>query len=297
MSSHTIANANYIDKVLTKDSSISYSDYYRDYLLSIQFSLDGFSFCVIDIERNKHLAIKSYFFQEIEDYETLCNEIENIISENELLKRAFHTININFESQKSTLVPSPLFDKSEIDSYLKFNHKIQHDEEIFFDELKNLEAYNIYAIPNCIREKIRSKFYKYKISNFSSTLIESLLINHKNQSLKNKVFTNIRPSYFDIIIIEDKQLIYYNAFRYRTKEDLIYFLIFTLEQLKLNPEIIDLVLLGEINKSSNYYEILFNYIRNISFIERNDYFKYSYVLDEVPSNYYYNLLNISLCEL
>ena len=38
-------------------------------------------------------------------------------------------------------------------------------------------------------------------------------------------------------------------------------------------------------------------IRNIEFMERNDFFVYSYALDELPSHYFYNLLNANTCEL
>ncbi|MEA3399321.1 MAG: DUF3822 family protein, partial [Patescibacteria group bacterium] len=40
-----------------------------------------------------------------------------------------------------------------------------------------------------------------------------------------------------------------------------YFLLFVLEQLKLNPEEIELIFIGAIEKSSNLYEIIFKYIR------------------------------------
>ena len=91
--------------------------------------------------------------------------------------------------------------------------------------------------------------------------------------------------------------LFYNSFHYSVKEDFIYFLIFVFEQLGLNPETTSLVLMGEIEKESAIFETIFQYIRNISFIPRNQAIDYSDVFDKLPSHYYYTLLNHKLCGL
>ena len=294
MSLNTIPILSSIDKALNKEAGKKYSEFFE---LSIQFSLDGFSFCIYDNENNKLIALESYAFQELENYKQLSAEINDLFYDKELLRRAYNKINVIFESPKSTLIPFPLFNKDELHSYLKFNHNVEDWENIYFDRLKNLEAYNIYTIPDCIIKTIKENFGSANISNFSSSLIESLLIKYKNQNLENKVYVNLRSNIFDIIIIEDTKLKLFNSFRFRTKEDFAYFLLFVFEQLKLNPEDIELILIGAIDKSSKLYEIIFKYIRNIGFIEANDLFRYSYVFDNIPSHSYYNLINSNMCEL
>lgn len=286
----------YTDKALTKAEN-DYSDFNKNYILSIQISLDGFSFSIIDEERNKILSLETYAIQEIDDYELLAKDLAELLDSLDMLKRRFNRVNVLFEGTKATLIPFPLFNENQLESYLRFNHKLMMDEEVLFDKLNTLQAYNIFAIPSCIKDLIKEKFINYKISHFSSSLIEGLLVKYKNQDIHNQAFVNIRSDYFDVLIIEDSTLVFFNSFRYKTVEDLAYFLIYVLEQQNLNPENVNLIMLGEINKGSKYYEILYKYIRNIEFIERNDFFTYSYALDEVPSNYYYNLLNASSCEL
>lgn len=286
----------YTDKALTKAEN-DYSDFNKNYILSIQVSLDGFSFCIVDEDRNKIIALHNYTVQQIEDYEGLAKDLGELIDDLDIIKRRFNRVNVLFEGKKASLIPFPLFDENQPEPYLKFNHKMVHGEEVIFDKLNSLQAYNVFAIPTCIKELVKAKFINYKICHFSSTLIEGLLIKYKNQDLHNQVFVNVRLNYLDVIIIEGAKLVFFNSFKYRTVEDFAYFLIYVLEQQKLNPENINLIMLGEINKGSKYYNILYKYIRNIDFIERNDFFTYSYALDEVSSNYQYNLLNASSCEL
>jgi hypothetical protein len=296
MSSNIIKLNTYIDKALTKADN-DYSDFKKNYILSIQISLDGFSFCIVDEERSKLIALENYAIQEIDDYVVLAQDLGELIGNLEIIKRRFNRVNVLFEGEKSTIIPFPLFDKNAAEDYLKFNHKLEHDDDVIYDKLNSLQAYNVFAIPLSIRNLIKDKFINYKISHFSSTLIEGLLIKYKNQDLQNQVFVNVRAKYLDILIIDGSKMTFFNSFRYKTVEDFAYYMIYVLEQQNLNPENIELIMLGEINKASKYYEVLYKYIRNIEFIERNDFFSYSYALDEVPSNYNYNLLNASTCEL
>ena len=76
----------------------------------------------------------------------------------------------------------------------------------------------------------------------------------------------------------------------------MYYLIFVVEQLKLNPENIELIITGELDKHSSLSDLLHKYIRNISFAGHNKDFRYSFVFDQLPGHYYYNLLNAAMCE-
>ena len=110
------------------------------------------------------------------------------------------------------------------------------------------------------------------------------------------LFVNTGHAHIDILQIKDKKLDYYNTFRYNTAEDFMYYLVFVVEQLNLNPESVQLMLLGEIEKHSPLSDLMHKYIRNIQFLERNSDHRYSFVFDQLPGHYYYNLLNASLCE-
>jgi hypothetical protein len=296
LSSKTIRLRSYTDKALIKAEK-SYSDFNKNYSLSIQISLDGFSFSILDEDRNKYVAFELYSIQEVDDYEDLAKLLGDLFDQLDIIKRRFNKINVIFEGSKSSLVPFPLFDEIEIEHYLKFGHALVYDEEACYDKLPNLQAYNVYALAKPIKELIKARFINYKICHTQSSLIEGLLIRYKNQDISNKVFVNVRLGYLDVLYIKDSKLEFSNTFKYKTNEDFAYFLINVLEELQLNPESIEMTLLGEIDKSSSIYEVLYKYIRNIDFIERNDFYSYSYAMDELPAHFFYNLLNVGSCEL
>jgi len=297
MSKHIRLTASHVDKALSKFAT-------ENYKLSFQLSTNGFSFSVLEVNRNKLLSVESYELDKPESISSSVTHesvvllaIEELFFQFKWIGEKFAAVNFIIESDKSTLIPMPLFDPSEINTYLKFSHIVSKDEDIISNSMINLEAFNIFSIYKNLREKITSMFPDSTISNISNTLIEGILINYKNQNIKNKVFVNVRNSYFDVIIIHGKRLIFFNSFKYKTKEDFIYFLIFVFEQLRINPEEVELVLLGNIRKNSPLYEIAYNYVREISFARRSELIKYSYVFDDVPEHFFYNLLNSNLCGL
>jgi len=264
------------------------------YHISLQFGFDEFSFCILDTKRNKYIALESYHFEGFHDYPALCENIKDMILKNALLQNKYKSVSASIVHNRATLIPAALFEKSNEKNYLLFNHSLEKDEDIATDKLNSIDSLNLYALPDCVESTLKEAFPAIKIYHHSSHLIEGLLIQYKNQNDK-KLVIHYRSGYFDIVALNGKDLILYNFFNCRTKEDFVYYILFVCEQLKLNPENLNLVLAGEIEKKSDYYSLLYKYIRNISFGERSDRLEYSYLLDEVPKQFYYNLFNQYLC--
>ena len=68
------------------------------------------------------------------------------------------------------------------------------------------------------------------------------------------------------MVVSQKKLQLYNQFDYQTKEDLLYFILFSFEQLNIEPETVKLKLFGAIEKDDPVYDICYNYIKDISVI-------------------------------
>ena len=104
--------------------------------------------------------------------------------------------------------------------------------------------------------------FVYKHSN--TILVNTLLLQEKNTD-SIRVFANINENSFDLIVISKGKLILNNTYKYHNKEDFLYYLMYSTEQLKLNPEEFELIFLGKIKKEDELYSIAYAYIRNVSF--------------------------------
>jgi hypothetical protein len=162
--------------------------------------------------------------------------------------------------------------------------------------LKNNQAVNIYYLPNFVVEKAKDFWPNVNLLHFSTAMIESLSINFKNKVDKKTLFVNLRDDCFDVVYFKENKLHFYNSFDFHTKEDFIYFLLISIEQLMLNPEDVNLIISGNIKETDQTYKMIHQYIKNYSFISRNDNYSYSFVLDELKYYKYYILFNALQCE-
>jgi hypothetical protein len=256
------------------------------YSLFVQISETHVSWCILDNDKHKYVVLESFasYLQEL---------AENI----PWIKQRFGSVCLMIENNRSTLIPAPLFDPEEKKSYLDFIHEFDETTETLYDRLDQLEIVNVYGASAKLLEAGLQIFPGAKTFHHSSALIHSIWMNYKNRINHKKAFIYMRESDFDLIIFDGKQLNYYNAFHFQVPADLIYYVIFVMEQLTLNPEETELVLMGNIDKETEVYDLLYRYIRNIEFVKRNTAFKYSYVFNEIPAHYFYPLFNLRLCGL
>jgi hypothetical protein len=257
--------------------------------LSIQLSLDGFSFSIYNKIQNEIGAFVVYEFENnsISPYKHL-ELVEQLYKQDVLLQAKYDSVSVAHLNNLVTQVPKPFFDKNNLANYLQNTIKVLENDFITYDEVINTEIINVYIpfvnINNFLLDKYGTFIYKHS----STILIEKLLNNYKNLE-DNFYFVNISKNNFEIIVFKNKKLELFNSFNFNTKEDFIYYILFTAEQLNLNPEELKLVLLGEIEKESELFTILYQYVRNITFYEPSNFS--TLLKNEISSHSHFTLLN------
>jgi len=256
--------------------------------LSIQLSLDGFSFCVYNKIQKKIGVFEVYEFteQNISPKKHL-ELVKEVYANHKILSIKYNSVSVTHFNNLVSQVPEPFFDKNNLPSYLQYSVKLLEDDFIAFDTIQNTEIVNVYVpfvnINNFMIDVYGTFFYKHS----STILIEKLLQQFKNTD-KEICFINVTKNQFEIVIINNNKLLLYNCFDFTTKEDFIYYILFTAEQLKLNPEEVQTILLGDIEKESELYTILYQYIRNISFYKPPF---FPEALKDVSKHSFFTLLN------
>lgn len=258
--------------------------------LIIQIGMDGALLAVNDTINNKYIAFEKYAFQNIYSFRLIPDLLEMIFKNSKILPHTYKTMTCVVVNDRSTLIPNPLFENDKKEMYLKFNVSLEEDELVFADDLKGLDAKNIFAVPVGLKSKLESIYNNVSFHHFSSALIENLLTQNKNQTAK-KLYVHVQASHFEMVVIEGKNLIFYNTFHHHSAEDFMYYLLFACEQLQLNPENMELVLLGEIERNSALYNLAQKYIRTIKFGERKGDVDYSYQLQTLPKHSYFTLFS------
>jgi hypothetical protein len=289
--------ANFLDESFHPDDT-------RNYGLSIVLNESFFSCSVLDFRRNKFLALHHFVRCDGKMPESQAgqatsfnNFLNEIIADHSWLSGSFKMVKIAFDGRRSTLVPAVLFNPDDREEYFAFNFTVESDEVVQADHLMPMDAWQVYSVPTDVLETIKRIFPKNKVIHAASLLIESVWINYKNRISSPGVFMHLRDGMFDLLIFDGRQVSYFNTFSFQNPEDVVYYLIFVLEQLNFNPEKIPLVLLGNVKPGHDLSELLLRYVRHVDTGQRNEAYIYSYVLNQLPPQSYFPLLNFFSCGL
>ena len=262
-----------------------------NYILTIQHSLDGLSFVIFDTEEQKFLSLKHFhLYEKNVPLEDLIAELQEKEQWN---INDFKSVKIIIDNNLNTFVPKEYYQKELESDYLSMLN-IKSETQTMSDLISN-DIYNIYPVSSDIDNVLRMSD-KIKVYHASSIKVDSLVKEFSERIQGTRAFVNVKNNSYELTIINDTKLIFHNYFNFNTKEDFLYFILFTFEQLKIDNETIPLYFMGLIEEKSVIVELCSRYIRNIRFFNRNNNHNYINELDSIPYYYYYILYSSVSCE-
>ena len=232
-------------------------------ILSFAVANTTLSFCVIDLITGKIKLHKSYT---INPNNVLDEELLKIFVENPILEEKFDDVVVLHNSNLNTFVPSSLFDPNYLGSYLQYNSKVFETDYFAYDYLDTYDLNNVFIPYTNINNYLLDHYNSFDYKNCNSIFVKKALDFSKNNDAK-QVWVHFQEDRFEIVVTKNKNLLLFNTFIYKTLEDFIYYLLFTYEQLKLNPEIVPVQFIGAISEASDAFKIAYKYIRNCSILD------------------------------
>ena len=235
-----------------------------DKSLSIQVSLNGLSFCIYNKKNNTVETLYSTDFEsKLSPFDTenrLKSEFEN---KSEFID-AFDEVNIIHDNSYVTIVPNDIYDEAQKADYLKFNTKILSTDFIATDDCSCINTKAVYIPYININNYLLDSFDSINYYHFATPFVQSVML---KKSRENEVFANVNSHQFHLLVIKENRFIFYNVFEYSSNEDFLYYLLFTLEQLKMNNDELHINISGTLKKESELYELIYTYIRHVNFFE------------------------------
>lgn len=230
--------------------------------LSIQISLNGLSFCILETDTNSIIYLKHFTKEQKQTPFQVLDDLKLKLSTEKELQHEFRAIHVVYINELSTLVPKPLFNEDASADYLKFNSKILKTDFIAHDDILINDSVNVYVPFMNINNFLYDTYGPFAYKHYSTILIEQIL-NKEKHAQNQKMHVHVNKNHFEIIVTNKGKLELYNTFDYTTKEDFIYYILFAAEQLSLNPETLIFEFIGRINDDDDLYKIAYKYIRHI----------------------------------
>ena len=173
------------------------------YKLSIQVSLNGLSFCVLDTIAGSILNAKTLVFEKEQTPQELQWRLKEFLALHEIERQTFTEVLVIHRNTMFSLVPKSLLNTSELANYLKFNAKVLVNDQIIHDEIHNHDIVNVYVPFANINNYVFELFGEFEFQHNATIIINSLL--NLQAGLKDIIcYANVGHRQMDIIIISNK---------------------------------------------------------------------------------------------
>ena len=175
--------------------------------------------------------------------------VENL-SENVL------TIQQPLDGFSYVFVPAKFYDEKNKAKYLDFLGLKADDCVVCSDYISEADIYNVYLKP---------KSENGELQHPASVLLAKLIKENLERTDDPRVYLNIKNQRFEMMVLKGANLLFDNNFHFKTKEDFLYFLLFSMEQLHLDTETVPVYFIGMIAEDSQIVDITKRYVRDVRF--------------------------------
>lgn len=272
-------------------------DSLHEYILSLQLGNTFFRVCVIDAGRNRCMLLEDYKLSDIQSIDQLIMVLTTLYEEHTLLQAGFwKSVKISFKNLKFSLVPQSLFSEKHLPDFLRLTCSFTSTEKVYYYYHGFNDSVNVFAVEQQVVEWFKKQYPNKTVDliHHTSLLIEGVM-HHPNTHKGKVVYASVEDEILTVLIKQSDQLEYCNNFNYQHPNDLLYFLLLVFHEFELNPELVPLILMGNIRKNSEAYQKVYKYVRNVQFSEKPLNLKFGYRFDELHDHQYFDLYNTHLC--
>ncbi|MDL2251602.1 DUF3822 family protein [Odoribacter sp. OttesenSCG-928-J03] len=277
-------NIFYSDTDFVKENS-------NQYILSIRFTTDGLSFCIH--ESSGKLLVFSLKPHTLTSQDEIIAKTKQAIAEDELLKLKYKKVYINPCQKEKILIPAHIFNKNHLPDLFRLCVPTDKNDHLLYRKIRILEAYIAESLPRNFVTFLTTKYqslcvvnsaYPFIINSLSSTLLNT-----------HHLFIDIHETYFDMLITKDAEMILFNSFQYNAIPDLIYYVLQCIKKTGIKADKLRTVISGNLVNDPKLYQLLSNYIPEISFLEDSN-LEQLVKNEELNSSCFVHLLSMHQCE-
>lgn len=250
-----------------KMSEIIFDNYFepdktQEYTLSVYVSLDVFAVAVVNTSARRLLAYSSTPLK-ISNEMFLARRFDEWAEAEKLFQKEFKKINIIFDTEKFTIVPEDYYDcdlKSEI---MNLVFDITGDMETEAIELAELNARLLFCIPSGLKDIFKPHFRDFELVHPVKTLTENIPDSDKQFQL---------TAYFSkhclyVLLFEDGNLLLSNSFMILHENDVLYYVLSLLKQMKVPRQAVDLFVAGDVPVDSRLYANIREYMPSVQVLK------------------------------
>ncbi len=235
----------------------------NEYILSIQISLDGFSFSIFYPQENKIVAFKCKPLK-ISSDNLILRHFSEWLKEEELLQRKYLKTVFAYCSIEFSLIPENLYSSQLVKEASARLIPENNHKQVKVNPVNGLEipAKIVFYLPKGLMEVISQNFNSPELIHPVQLITEQI----PHVIKRNKVVLLYYKNSCILVTARGNQILLANGFKTGHINDLIYYVLNTITQLNLNPKETDFYLSDALIKNEELEHLLHNYFPEISYL-------------------------------
>lgn len=263
----------------------------HQYILSIQLSLDGFSFSICDTISNKFIFLKHKPFSSGYNNPDYLKEI--LRTEDEL-KLSFKKTTVCYNLSPSTNIPHALYDAGYNELYYSKNYKTAKGDKLFNDFVKINQSVNVYPVNEHLLDTLQTAFPNHTLQHLNT--IKNTINLRENTGSNCKIYLTVMQERFSMFVIKDGSVLLENSFNYQNDDEFLYFFLYSFKQLELDQLKAEVIIDGLVPRHASIVKHLERFIKKVSFAQWPLAFNFANDFYDMPSHYFTYLYHSQLCE-
>ena len=266
--------------------------------LYMALSQKAIRFAVFNHQRNKFVVLEDYELITVFSPLQVGEQLRLIAQENPLLQQNWGKVRVSVSNPHFTLVPETLYEPGHRKDYLRLHSDFNPQQDAVLSyRHSGLEAMNIFAVDGGLYQALRDVFSgdNLQVVHLTSSLIRNML-HLTPRASQRSLFAFVERNYVTLVVIGPTGLEFCNIFHYVSPEDFIYYIIFILQEQRMDPEQETITLWGDITHDSSLFNILQRYLRHVRLGKKPADVEYSYKFHDMFEHRYFELYSLHLCE-
>ncbi|TAE72583.1 MAG: DUF3822 family protein [Bacteroidetes bacterium] len=254
----------------------------------LYISLDYQHIKLAAVQNNKLQMLEHLYYYQPIDEQQWEDELENIQKKIELVaKKDWKNVSILSPLKTFTLVPKDLFVPAHALKYLQYADNKAAQNPIMTNEQKSFEAVNIFNIPESVYNWGKKNYTHVNFKHITEVFLNQL--KDKNTTKESHINIFVNEKYLVIVVLNNAEVLFCNTFEYKTSRDFLYFVLFVIDELRLDKNNTAVKLYGQINQVAEIYRLLNNYVAQLSLWEGATTIEMSEIFAHITKLHYFDL--------
>ncbi len=201
-------------------------------------------------------------------------------------------ISINYFSKQFTLCPTDLYNDHTKKKLLEFNVGNIDNQLVLVNDISP-EIKLIFAMDETLKSTIDRVFPQHHLKHSLCVLAQLAL--HSEEFTKEQIIIEVHQHSMEVVVKNNNKLLLANTYEVKSTEDVLYYVLFIIEQFELNPLLVGVVVAGNFDSTSPIVLTLKKYIKSVKLAKGHKQINWG-GLTGMPQHHNYLLLNTVFCE-